>query len=1100
MNPDHDSGEKLVDARERDLAESDLNCSYWVEAGAGTGKTTLLIRRLLHIILQGAAQLSEIAAITFTEKAAAELKARLRDELEDLATGAPEDQLPRIRQALEELEGALITTIHSFAGALLRERPVEAAVDPRYSILDEGDLEDLLEGVWEDWFFSELAAASKPLSRALTLGITPQRLAELGRLLYRQRDLVREGSTPAAPVLLQPFCDLLAARLPELKTLLGSCHQQEDKGYRHLVEIIAAAGRLLRLEEGPERERYFMHSFPAISSRGNQKNWRTREGCRRQKEICGELKQARESAHRSIQGQLTAALIGWCRGYLEAVERAKAESGALDFQDLLLKARDLVRDSKEVRGYFQKRFRYLLVDEFQDTDPLQVDLLFLLAEREPVAASWQETRPAAGKLFLVGDPKQSIYRFRRADIEIYQAARQKILQHGALLNISQNFRTLPALIEWINGTFKHLIVPQGGYQPDYQHLSAFRRSRPDPAVILLCPADPLGEARADEIRAAEAAAVAELLKNAVGDWSIPAADGGNRSLQYGDVALLFPTTTGIHHFEEALRRCGIPFRLEGGRQFYLREEIAFLKNLLAAVDNPYDEIVLAAVLRYWAGIPDEIVYQYRAGGGRLNYLTDPGAGFPQLRELFNLLREMHQKRQQLPLATLVEELLEKTWFWQRLLLRPSGDQAAGNLRKALQMIRVQEMERPLTLKGYINWLSRVAEQGREEAESLLHDRGSNAVQLLTIHRAKGLEFPVVCLVNLGGKSRGGTPFMANRNKGHFYLKLGELLSSGVEEAEEQEKLRLEAEQIRLLYVATTRARDRLILPRFYKEGSPGFWSYLEQAETASADLWSGTSSLRAGGPPDRDEEPLSDGASGDVALIDELISKRRSCFEELARVIGSAAVAGPYIGAGSLAGGGDDEEESRAVSSFNGGESGGALFGSAFHEIMERIDLHSSPAQVAALSTRVAAHWGLAAPDELTRLVRSTLEHPLLHRARRAKLLLRELPFIYELEGLLVEGIVDLVFQEGEGLVIVDYKTDVGGEELLERRWSGYSGQGAVYALALADISGMAVQEVSFLFVRKGFVKSLPRLGRATLRGELRENIKRKGREYIWKK
>jgi ATP-dependent helicase/nuclease subunit A len=1089
-------GELLVDARERELAESDLSCNYWVEAGAGTGKTTLLIRRLLHIILSGSAQLSEIAAITFTEKAAAELKARLRDELERLAGEAPEEQLPLIRRALEELEGALITTIHSFAGSLLRERPVEAAVDPHYSILDEGDLEDLLEEIWEDWFFSELAAAPEVLTRALTLGVTPQRLKELGRLLYRQRDLVREGSTPEPPALLQPFCDLLAERLPELKALLGSCHQQEDRGYRHLVELIAAAGRLLHLDDGLERERYFMRSFPAIASRGNQKNWQPKEACRRQKGICSELKQARESALRSIQGQLTAALVGWCRGYLEAVERAKAESGSLDFQDLLLRARDLVRDSKEVRGYFQKRFRYLLVDEFQDTDPLQVDLLFLLAEEKPGAASWKEAHPAAGKLFLVGDPKQSIYRFRRADIEIYQAARQKILQHGALLNISQNFRTLPGLIEWVNRAFERLIEPQGGYQPEYQHLSAYRRPWCEPPVILLHPAGSLDEARADEIRAAEADAVAELLKTAVGSWRIPAAGGGGRSLQYGDVALLFPTTTGIHHFEEALRRCGIPFRLEGGRQFYLREEIAFLKNLLASVDNPYDEVALTAALRYWTGIPDETLYCYRAGGGRLSYLSDPGAEFPKLQEAFELLREMHLKRQSLPLATFVEELLEKTWFWQRLPLRPSGHQAAGNLRKALQMIRVQAIERPLTLKGYINWLDRVSEQGREEAESLLHDHGSDAVQMLTIHRSKGLEFPVVCLANLGGRSRGSTPFMADRSKGRFYLKLGELVSEGVEEAEKQERLRLEAEQIRLLYVATTRARDCLILPRFYKEGSPGFWSYLEQAEAVGDDLWEGVTTIKAGAPHGISEDPLAGAASsgGDAALLDEMIRGRRRCLDELDKTIRSAAVAGPYISASSLVDGGE-EEENAAAGAFAGNEAerltrgGGALFGSAFHEIMERIDLHSSPEQVAALSARAANHWGLADSGELARLVGSTLEHPLIGRARRAEFLQRELPFIYEFEGLLVEGIVDLVFREGEELVVVDYKTDVGEEETLERRWSHYSRQGMIYALALAEISGMAVKEVSFLFVRKGFVKSLHYPCNASLRKTLRKNI-----------
>ncbi|NMD41814.1 MAG: UvrD-helicase domain-containing protein, partial [Firmicutes bacterium] len=765
MSSQNNAGTRLVDARERELAENDLSRSFWVEAGAGTGKTTLLIRRLLKIILDRAARLGEIAAITFTEKAAAELRARLRDELEGRAAGASPDQLAPIRQALEDLEAAQITTIHSFAGSLLRERPVEAAVDPHFKIADEGELDDLLEQVWDDWFFSELAAAPAVLVRALTLGISVQRLRELGGLLYRQRDLVAEGNTPEPPALLPAFSDLLVKRLPELNSLLDSCIEPGDRGYRHLIELTGAAERYLELESVQEKETFLVQAFPAIASRGNQNNWQPRERCRRQKEICTELKQVQEAALRSIQGQLTADLVRWCRGYLEAVERAKEEAGTLDFQDLLLKARNLLRDSKEVRGYYQQRFRYLLVDEFQDTDPLQVDLLFLLAEKEPLAGSWQEARPAGGKLFLVGDPKQSIYRFRRADIEIYQEARQKLLEHGEALSISQNFRTLPALIEWVNNTFSRLIEPQGRYQPDYQHLSAYRQPRREPSVVLLEPSGSLDDLKASEIRAAEAAAVAGLINSAVGQWTISTASGESRALNFGDIALLFPTTTGLYHFEEALRRCAIPFRLEGGRQFFFREEISFLESLLTAVGNPYDPTALVAVLRYWAGIPDELLFQYKTAGGKLSYLVDPGADYPLLQESFALLREAHRKRRHLSVAALIEELLERTWFWQRASLRMYGQQAAGNLRKALQMIRLLEMERPLTLKGASNWLKRMAEQGREEAESLLHDPGSDAVQLLTIHKAKGLEFPVVCLVNMGGRSRGGTPFLADRIEG-----------------------------------------------------------------------------------------------------------------------------------------------------------------------------------------------------------------------------------------------------------------------------------------------------------------------------------------------
>ena len=1107
MSPGSRSPEPLVDARERRLAESDLGRSYWVEAGAGTGKTTLLIRRLLHIVTTGSARLEEIAAITFTEKAAAELKARLRDELEMQAAGAAEEKKNRIRKALEELEAAPITTIHSFAGMLLRERPVEAAVDPHFKIYEPGEMDDLLERVWENWFFFELEAAPGALIRALTLGITPERLQELSRILYHQRDLVAEGSTPPSPDLLPAFRELLIQRLPELKAVLPSCRRQDDRGFLHIMELLSSAEKFLGISDRLEQERFFMQKFPAVAARGNRQNWQPQEACRQQKEICSELKRSQETARQSLRGQLTAELVHWCGGYLAAVERAKEEAGALDFQDLLLKARDLLRDSREVRGYFQRRFRYLLVDEFQDTDPLQVDILFLLAEREPCAGSWQEAVLEEGKLFLVGDPKQSIYRFRRADIEIYQAARQIMLQYGDALAIRQNFRTLPELIDWVNDVFSILIEEQGSYQPAYQPLSAFRPPHLKPSVVLLNPSGSLEEARADEIRAAEAEAVADLIRSAVGEWRLPAEEGGSRPLKYGDIALLFPATTGIYHFEEALRRHKIPYRLEGGRHFYLREEIAFLKNLLAAISNPYDRVALVAVLRYWAGIPDEMLFQYIESGGKLSFFADAGTEFSRLQQAFELLRRAHEQQQELSIALLVEGLLEKTWFWQRASLGPQGRQAAGNLCKALQMIRALEMERPLTLKGYAGWLNRVAEEGREEAESLIHDPGSDSVQLLTIHKSKGLEFPLVCLVNMGGQSRGVTRFMADRSKGYYYIKLGELVGMGVEEAEKREALRLEAEQIRLFYVAATRARDYLVLPRFCKKGTGGFWSHLERAEEENADLWSGSLSLQAG-LVNRGSQtaagPTGDQHDGDdSALLDGLIARRRRWSEELKEIVASAAAPGPFISAGALAG--ELSMESARPPAFADPASAlsgdGTAFGSAFHQIMERIDLRRpSPEGIALEVARAAVQWEIDREEELTGLVRATLEHPLLLRARRSKYLYRELPFAYKFEGLLIEGIVDLLFHEAEGLVIVDYKTDAGSEAELERRWDRYRWQGSVYAAALAEIAGLPVSEVSFIFVRKNMVKSIYNPDLDQLRGTLRKNINKRGCEYIWKK
>ena len=267
-----------------------------------------------------------------------------------------------------------------------------------------------------------------------------------------------------------------------------------------------------------------------------------------------------------------------------------------------------------------------------------------------------------------------------------------MLQSGKVLAITQNFRTLPALIEWVNRTFGCLIEPKGNFQPDYQPLSAYRSPRREPAVVLLNPSGSLDEAKADEIRAAEAAAVAELIEVAAGKWTIPTADGETRALRYGDIALLFPTTTGIHHFEEALRRNGIPYRLEGGRQFYFREEIAFLKNLLAAVSNPYDQVALVAVLRYWAGIPDEMLFHYTASGGAELFCRSR-TEFPRLQEAFDLLREAHQNGSSSLSPRWWKELLENLVLAEAAL-RPHGDQVWRQLRKALQMIRARRWNVP----------------------------------------------------------------------------------------------------------------------------------------------------------------------------------------------------------------------------------------------------------------------------------------------------------------------------------------------------------------------------------------------------------------------
>jgi ATP-dependent helicase/nuclease subunit A len=1076
-----------VDKRARELASWDLSRNYWVEAGAGTGKTTLLVERLLRIIASGAARLEEIVAITFTEKAATELKVRLQEKIKERLQAAPPEQQPRLRQALEEIEYAPIATIHSFAGSLLRERPVEAAVDPAFKVLDPGEMEDFLDRVWERWFAEELKRAPRLLRQALRCGFAPEHFRQLGRLLYDQRDLVEEGSSPDPPDLVPLFLEELAAALPELEGLLDCCTNHRDRGYLLLLELIREGRALLGTPHRWEQDFLLVTAFPSISPCGNQSNWKTKDDCARQKEICSRLKQLQEQARQSIIGTLMAELIRWCKNFLQAVEAAKEEKGVLDFQDLLLKARNLLRDHLPVREYFQQRFRFILVDEFQDTDPLQVELVFFLAEESPRARSWQEAVPAAGKLFLVGDPKQSIYRFRRADIEIYQEAGERLREHGELLAITQNFRTVPGLIDWVNLVFERLIQPRERYQPAYIPLHAYRPSWEEPALVLLDPPPEQQGSRAAQVREAEARAVADFIQEITGRWPVHDRRGEVRPVRYGDLAVLFLTTTGIEVYEREFRKRGIPYRLEGGKRFFFREEINALRNFLVSLSNPYDRVALVAVLRYWGGISDEELFRYCEEGGVLNYLAPVEDRYPAIKRTFQLLQDLYRRQHQLSLAGLVEELLQRTRFYQRVSLQEQGQQAASNLRKLLGMIRSREQERPLTLTGLSRWLIRVEKQEREEAESLLYESDSDAVQVMTIHKAKGLEFPVVFLANLGTTGSHSENFLADRSRRRFEIRLGgNFFTAGYPAALEQEKRRREAERLRLMYVAATRARDYLVIPRFYNPARPGFfWEKVKGLEEEGVELTRGRVLVREakGGPWPGEGEGRKTAFAGKEGergaasrQLEALLARREAWSQELRRLLAEASRPGPYFSFSRLAA----EDEDRL--SLEGAElepdlrlpGAGVAFGSAFHQVMEQVDFMPTEDRLRELVSRAAEQWYIADRAELERLVKRTLEHPLLLRAREAEGAWREVPFVLNLQGKLVEGMIDLVFQEGDGLVIVDYKTDRGDDEAVSRRWPRYELQGRIYALALTEASGLPVQEVSFLFVRSGLVKKVP--------------------------
>ncbi|HSG29631.1 MAG TPA: UvrD-helicase domain-containing protein, partial [Candidatus Krumholzibacterium sp.] len=574
-----------VDQEARDRAVSDLDSSYCMEAGAGTGKTTLLVGRYLSIVKSGRAGCRQIVAITFTEKAAAEMKSRLRRDLERalVDSGEETDERANLSAAIDELEGAPISTIHAFASSILREYPVEAGVDPGFKLLDEIEGAMLLDECWNAF----LGSASKDQAGLLRTwdmaGGSSSKLRDIAMSLYYNRGRralsglfdepgqagARErgggatrahGSGDGSPEAggLAGLFEQAAARLGDL--LESSQVDPEDRGLPRIGAFLDGMDILRSRTGRVEEEDALVFAVP--KGAGSMSNWDPPGSCREQKAILQRLADAQAEARTGVVTGMREELTGWLGGFLESVERRKRDEGLLDFDDLLIMARELVDDEAVLRS-IRRRYRYFLVDEFQDTDPVQAELVMLLA-----GGGGEEILPDPGRLFIVGDPKQSIYRFRKADIEIYEKVKRRFRESGSLLRISQNFRSLPGVTEWVNALFSRIITcPEGRYyQPDYEPVHAWREG--DEAAVISLGLEP-GETGADAWRRAEGSAVAGFIRALVdsGREVMDPVDRSRRPVRLGDIAVLYRGTTGIEHYEDSLREGGIPYIVEGGKLY-----------------------------------------------------------------------------------------------------------------------------------------------------------------------------------------------------------------------------------------------------------------------------------------------------------------------------------------------------------------------------------------------------------------------------------------------------------------------------------------------------------------------------------------------------
>jgi ATP-dependent helicase/nuclease subunit A len=1117
------TGTATGDQSARDKIRRELGTTFLVEAGAGSGKTTSLVERMIALLAAGAASIDTLAAVTFTRKAAAQLRGRFQVALEK-ARLAERDPVVRERfeAALTGLERSFIGTIHSFCARLLRERPIEAGVDPEFIELEEHEDRILLEKSWDEYQTKariENEAALRGLDEA---GLEPFDLESAFKAMAEFPDV------EAAPGGAQPPDFAALRRALEDLLDLASRLVPRDKPENGRDALQALFVRLFRRRRniGFGDGRRLMESVELFDKKlGLTKNrWVSKEDGARllaaaeafQNDVARPaLRVWREFRHTKA--------LDFLRPAVEFTSGRRLAAARLNFQDQLMLAARLLRRNPEVRAYFRKRFHPILVDEFQDTDPIQAEILFLLSGTDDREEDWTRLAPGPGSLFLVGDPKQSIYRFRRADIDIYNLVKERIeASGGETLSLSANFRSLGPVADWINPLFD---PGRGGafpaaadaYQAGFMPLETVRRPRPGALSGVRKITVPAVTRHAkEEIAEIDSGRVAGFVAWALaGHLHIDDGADGTRPARPGDFLILFRYKDRMDKYARKLEELGVPYEIAGSDAFAENAEIAEVRNLLAALDDPDDPVATVAALRgLFFGLSDQDLVDHRAAAGGFCYLgAAETAGTGRVRKAFTVLRTWRELVTRVPPSVALEAILQESGLLTHLATAPMGSSRAGNVLKLVEILRGRENEDMTSFAAAVAFMAEWVGAQPVEEMSLTPGR-RDAVLLMNLHKAKGLEAPVVWLANPVGvrdfdpdrhirRTGTRTPlghFRFSKPAGPVTRTVSQPL--GWDESAAEEKTYEAAEESRLMYVAATRARDLLIISGYEGElGSRSSWGLLTKGLAAAEEL---PESPAAPGVP----SAAKPGRKRAVVKPEDAARGR----EELRRRLAGASTASSlHETVTSLA-----RREAEVPEWAKGGL---GLWGSEVHIILKSLG-ESWPANAAeagagrpfderlvrmAHDTLVASGKDPAGATELAAHVGAIVRSGFWLRAMRAGRRLYEVPFSVQISAadpeyaglraaiglvplaggrpvaavpdgpVLLSGAVDLLFREDDGWVIADYKTDrlpaalAGAEAEAREKALGilvdhYRAQVRLYTRFWGRITGERVKESGLYF------------------------------------
>ena len=1213
--------------------------SVALSAGAGCGKTTVLTERFLAELQPGGvkgdspifadakigtvperSRLGQIVAITFTERAAREMRERIRKECQERLKNCPDNEADYWLGLVREMDSARISTIHSFCGSLLRAHAVEAGLDPRFRVLDAAQAATLLFEATDDVLRNRLGERDEATLTLVTRYSFDRLRAMIAELLAARQEIdwaLWQRETPEGLVarwqdfwsrdtLPRLLCQI--AESADAKTLLDLANhyppnhpvmrERCDK-LRGLVQGLCGAGVSPASETAgetpaPQELLAAIRENAKVQGGGTKKHWATEEVYERFKEAAKRLRERIDKLQPQVQfdplaarpaADLSLQAIGLAAGVAQQYDRRKSEMGRLDFDNLLIRARDLLVGAN--RGELRKRLagqlRLLLVDEFQDTDPLQVELVKALCDNEYLD----------GKLFFVGDYKQSIYRFRGADPAVFRQLRDEIPPPGRM-PLSVNFRSRPAILDFVNALF----CEEMGQ--DYEPLQSPREEQGAGAAVeflwavgsgqsavgsgqwavgsgqwavgsdeggrsqsaisnqqsaiasplspLLSPLDDIG--RRERLLRIEADWIARRIRNMLeaaereeGEkiiWDKEAR--ALRAVRPGDFALLFRALTNVEYYEEALRRYGVDYYLVGGHAFYSQQEVYDLLNLLRAIDVPADEVSLLGVLRSpMFALDDETLFWLsRHSDGRAKGLAAglfQGGKLPK--ELDNRQRQLagfaaatigdlREVKDRLPVAGLIQEAMARTGYDAMLLAEFLGERKLANLQKLVEQARSFDRAEIFTLSDFIAQLSEFVARQPDEALAATRPELNDVVKLMSIHQSKGLEFPVVIVPDVGRPRRVAGPAIG------FSPRLGPVLKDenattgydllmAAENDEERQEIG------RLLYVATTRAADYLILSAGVEEPgkAAGPWMELlaKRFDLKKGAVKDGETGRQGEGEKGR----RGDGAMVRVTTIEPPVRskpvdlrRRRDLMKIVEKAEQMAAdgqgkrphylapvpcdtAARRQYSFSRLTGVLHVETAALHVSPLESDALGPPpldprSLGTLVHAVLEEIDF-ARPGDVAERVRRLAEQH-LSGPERqqeealAVEMIERFVASPRTAQIAAAKETFRELEFLLAwlpvfavgqtflsascgatfpadknvcpTSPLYLQGFIDCLYRDGDGWRLIDYKTNRATAETLAATAAPYEMQMFVYALAAETILKSPPLELTLCFLRPG--------------------------------